>query len=130
MSYQLLKTIHIASIILSLGLFMIRGALSLLSINWHRWKPLRFLPHFIDTILLISAIWLAIWIQQYPFTHAWLTAKVLVLVVYIILGSIALKPGLPVLKRATFLLLALASFAYIVGAARLHHPASWLSQYF
>ena len=36
----------------------------------------RVLPHIIDTLFLVSAVWLAVMIRQYPFTDAWLTAKI------------------------------------------------------
>ena len=62
-----------------------------------RW--VRILPHAIDTILLASAIGLTILLEQYPFVHAWLTAKVLALVAYIVSGSLALKHARTVVSR-------------------------------
>ena len=49
--------------------------------------PLRYLSYTIDTVLLTAALMLATILHQYPFVHAWLTVKVLLLVVYIVLGS-------------------------------------------
>ena len=47
----------------------------------------------------------------------WLTAKVLALGVYIVLGTLALKRGKTRGVRTFALLMALATFAYIVAVA-------------
>ncbi len=78
-------------------------------------------PHIIDTVLLASAIALTLRIQQYPFTHDWLTAKVLGLLLYIALGMIALKRGRSRRVRLLAWLAALAVFLYIVAVAVTHH---------
>jgi len=82
----------------------------------------RVLPHVIDTVLLISAIALVVRTQQYPFVHGWLTAKILALLVYIILGGIALKRGRTLTIRLTALLGALVTLAYIFGVAWTRQP--------
>ena len=61
--------------------------------RWHMAAPLRYLSYTIDTVLLTAALMLATMLHQYPFVHGWLTAKVLLLVVYVVLGSYALKRG-------------------------------------
>lgn len=64
--------------------------------------------------------------EQYPFVHDWLTAKVLGLIVYIILGSIALKYGPTKPIRAMAWVAALAVFGYIVSVALTHTPRGFL----
>ena len=71
----------------------------------------------VDTLLLTSALGRVFWSGQYPFVQTWLTAKVLALVAYIVLGTIALKRGKTKGVRAFALLAALATFAYIVAVA-------------
>ena len=80
-----------------------------------RW--VKVVPHVVDTLLLGSALVMVFWSGQYPFVQPWLTAKVLALVVYIVLGTIALKRGKTRGVRAFALLAALATFAYIVAVA-------------
>lgn len=75
------------------------------------------LPHVVDTTLLGSAVTLAILGGQYPFQQNWLSAKVLALLLYIVLGSMALKRGRTPAIRAAALAGALAVFAYIVAVA-------------
>ena len=81
-----------------------------------RW--VRVVPHVVDTLLLTSALVLVFWSAQYPFVQTWLTAKVLALVAYIVLGTIALKRGKSKGVRSFALLAALATFAYIVAVAQ------------
>lgn len=80
-----------------------------------RW--VRILPHVIDTLLLGSALIMVFWSGQYPFAQPWLTAKFIALIVYIGLGTIAIKRGKTMTTRRCALLAALATFAYIVAVA-------------
>ena len=57
------------------------------------------------------------WSGQYPFAQSWLTAKVIALIVYIALGTIALKRGKTKAVRSGALLAAIVTFAYIVSVA-------------
>ncbi|MES1262911.1 MAG: SirB2 family protein, partial [Peristeroidobacter soli] len=52
----------------------------------------------------------------------WLTTKVLLLVVYVILGSYALKRGSTRAVRARAYAAALLVFAFIISIARAHDP--------
>jgi len=124
MSYFAIRDVHVTCVILSISLFVLRGGLQLAGVDWRRWKPLRFLPHLVDTLLLSSAIWLACLLHQYPFVDAWLTAKFLALVAYVLLGRQALRVGTQTLRRALFFGAAVLSVSYIVGVA-LTHSASW-----
>jgi len=77
----------------------------------------RVLPHVVDTVLLASAIALAVISGQYPLTQGWLTAKVLGLLAYIVLGTIALKRGRTPAIRITAFSGALLVFFYIAAVA-------------
>lgn len=87
-------------------------------------KWVKILPHINDTILLITAIMLALSLQQYPFTHDWLTAKFIALISYIIFGMFALKRAKEMKNKVVFFVLALLTFAYIIGTA-LNRTVSW-----
>lgn len=80
------------------------------------------LPHVIDTVLLASAIGLAILIRQYRGVNSWLTAKVVGVVAYIVLGSIALKRGRNRRVRLLAWIAALLAFGYIVLVAHRRDP--------
>jgi uncharacterized membrane protein SirB2 len=80
----------------------------------------------VDTVLLLSAIWLAVQLQQVPFRDGWLGAKILGLLLYIVLGGIALKRGRTKTMRIGAFAAALAVFAYIVAVARTRNPLPWV----
>lgn len=128
-AYLWVRTLHVACVILSLAGFAARGALMLAESPLLNARWVRVAPHVVDTVLLASAAWLAWVLQQYPFVHGWLTAKVLGLLAYIGFGMVALRRGRTKRLRAVFLALALASASYVVWVALTRDPAgplAWL----
>jgi uncharacterized membrane protein SirB2 len=123
MEYTLLKAIHVTSAILSISGFAARGVLMLRDSPLLKARFVRIAPHVVDTVLLGSAIALAWLTAQYPFVLPWLTAKVIGLFAYIVLGSIALSRGRTKPVRAIAFLLALCTALYIVSVALLRTPA-------
>lgn len=117
MNYLALKHIHITFALLSGGFFLLRGLWMLLESPLLQRRWVKVVPHVVDTLLLASALGLVFWSGQYPFAQGWLTAKVLALLAYIVLGTIALKRGRTRGVRSFALLAALATFAYIVAVA-------------
>jgi uncharacterized membrane protein SirB2 len=113
-----LKHLHMLCALLSLAGFTLRGIWMLADSPMLQKKFVRIAPHIIDTLLLVTAFWLAFTISQYPFFTGWLTAKLLALIVYIVLGMIALKKGKTKAMRGVAFVLALVTFAYIFGVAR------------
>ena len=87
-------------------------------------KWVKILPHVNDTVLLITAIFLTMGIHQYPFTHDWLTAKLVALFFYIGFGMFALKRAKDKKNKVLFFILALLTFSYIVGVA-ITRSANW-----
>src|SRR6185312_4199771 len=122
MSYLLLKQLHVACAFISIGGFALRGALMLRDSPLLQSAFARVAPHVVDTVLLASAVALAWLSGQYPFSQGWLTAKVLALVAYIVLGSVALKRGRSRAMRATAFVFALAFGCYIVSVAFTRNP--------
>jgi len=125
LSYATLKAVHIASAATSLVLFVLRGAWMIGAPQRLKRRWVRIVPHVVDTVLLVSAIGLAVMIGNYPGTHGWLTAKVVGLIGYIVLGSIALKRGRTQRVRVAAFAAALAMFAYIVSVAITKSPAGF-----
>jgi uncharacterized membrane protein SirB2 len=125
--YILVKYIHVVSVALSLAGFFLRGLLLVRasSLMTRRW--IRVLPHINDTILLTAALSLVLMSGQYPFVDAWLTAKVLGLTAYIILGSLALRPGSTTKVRILAWLAALAVFGWILSVALTRQPLGFLA---
>ncbi|GIZ50028.1 SirB2 family protein [Noviherbaspirillum aridicola] len=122
MSYLAIKHMHMSFAILSGLLFLGRGIMMLAGSTLLQKRVLRIAPHVIDTLLLASALALVFISGMYPFVQAWLTAKVLALVGYIVAGSVALRPGRSRGVRATAFVVALLLFAYILKVAVTKQP--------
>jgi uncharacterized membrane protein SirB2 len=121
--YPDIKWVHVTSVLASGLLFLMRGSLVLAGQERiAMFAPLRYLSYTIDTVLLTAALMLMSVLQQYPFVHHWLTVKVLLLVGYIVLGSMALRRASSRSQRAAYFVAALATFAMMYGVARAHHP--------
>ncbi|HEY9099298.1 MAG TPA: SirB2 family protein [Thiobacillus sp.] len=122
MDYSLLKQLHLATIGITLALFVLRGFWMMTRSPRLQARWVRIVPHVNDTILLASGISLSILIQQYPLTHSWLTAKLFALMLYIVLGTVALKHGKSQGQRIAAWVAALLVFGYMVAVAITHTP--------
>lgn len=116
-SYIAIKHFHIACAVISISLFMLRGIRMLRDSPSLQGSWLKVVPHLVDTLLLASALAMVIWSHQYPLAQSWLTAKLIALIAYILLGTVALKRGRTKGIRLLAFLAALAVFAYIVTVA-------------
>ena len=124
--YPQVKAVHVHAVIASGALFAVRGGASLLGAGWPRhWLP-RYASYTIDTVLLTAATMLFAMLPGAMFANGWLATKLVLLVVYIVLGALAMRPRFPRKRRALLYIAALAVFACMFGIARLHHPAGWL----
>jgi len=122
MNYLAIKHVHITCAAISISFFIVRGIWMLLDSEHLQRRWVRIVPHILDTLLLASAITMAIWSAQYPFSQNWLTAKVIALAAYILLGAIALKRGKTKAVRACAFIGAVLVFAYIVAVAITRQP--------
>lgn len=125
--YLHIKLLHIYCVIASGGLFLLRGSLLLNGLSFGNHALLRWLSYAIDTTLLTAALMLLSVLRLNPFTQPWLASKIVLLLVYIVLGSYALKRGRSRRTRLLCFLSALAVYALIYGIARAHHPLAWLA---
>ena len=121
----MIKLIHMSTAFISITFFMVRGFWVFNNAEMMNKKWVKIVPHINDTILLVTAIILAVGIQQYPFTHDWLTAKFIALLLYIVFGTLALKRAKELKNKMVFFILSLLIFSYIIGVA-LTRTAGWL----
>lgn len=122
MSYTALKIIHITSAIFSYILFTIRGLWMMQDSPRLQRRWIKILPHVIDTILLVSAVTLVTMIQQYPGINTWLSAKVGGVLLYIMLGMMALRFGKTRKIKTISWIAAQIVFFYIVLVALTKNP--------
>jgi uncharacterized membrane protein SirB2 len=124
-AYLGVRALHAGSAVLSIAGFAARGALMLMESPILHKRFVRVAPHVVDTLLLASAAWLAWFLGQVPFVHAWITAKVVALLLYIVLGMFALRRGRTKRVRIVAFGGALAAAAYIVAVALTRDATPW-----
>jgi uncharacterized membrane protein SirB2 len=120
-----IRVLHVSCVALSYGLFFLRGLWVLKASPIMRQRWVRVAPHLIDTVLLGSAITLAVMLDISPLAAPWLMAKIIALLLYIILGTIALKHGKTPRTRLVAWFAAQAVFFYIVITALTRDPLPW-----
>ncbi|WP_223177112.1 SirB2 family protein [Sphingomonas rhizophila] len=125
--YLPIRHVHIGAVALSGALFLVRTiGHNFLGATWPKALPLRILVWSVDMVLLTAALMLTTIVQQYPFVDGWLTMKVVLLVLYIMLGTWAFRAE----KKSTRLwsmAAALAVFGFIITVARAHDPLGLLA---
>jgi len=121
--YLQIKWVHIFAVLCSGSLFFVRGLMLLNDMKVAMSAPVRYLSYCIDTVLLTAALMLATMLPSAMFANGWLLEKIILLVVYIVLGSFALKRGRSRKSRALFFVAAVSVFAFMISVARMHHPA-------
>jgi uncharacterized membrane protein SirB2 len=121
------KSIHLITVTITIVFFLLRGVWMVRQSKLLQTKPVKILPHVNDTVLLLSALWAASMIGQYPFVDAWLTAKLLGVVVYIVLGAIALTYGKTQRQKHVAFVAALLAFGYVVAVAACRNPLACMS---
>jgi uncharacterized membrane protein SirB2 len=120
--YLLAKHVHVTTVLITLTLFLMRGVWMLVDSPRLAKRWVRIVPHVNDTVLLTSAVALAVMLYRYPLAQGWITAKVAALIVYIGLGMLALRPGRDRRLRAAAWVAALVVFGYIVSVAFTKNP--------
>jgi len=120
--YLGLRHAHIGLALLSVTIFILRGGLMLADSPARHTPWLRYSSMLVDTLLLTAALMLTSVIHQYPFATGWLTMKVALLVVYVVLGSVGLRRGRTRAVRAIAFAAALLTVGFIFTVARAHHP--------
>lgn len=125
--YGFIKSAHIYCVVLSIGLFIVRGLwIIVLRKDWSGALWLN-LPRLVDSLLLLSAITLMILSGLYPGVYGWITVKLLFVLIYIFLGMVALHWA----KRRSYQLMAfvfaLLSVFYVVGIALSKNPVFFIA---
>ncbi len=123
--YSFIKIIHISTVSFTGFYFILRGLSQFKHQQWYRKRWARRISQYNDTVLLLSGISMAVIIDQYPFINSWLTAKFLLLIVYILLGMLAFYWLHNKKQKMIAWLFALLVYSYIIGVAINKNPA-WI----
>ncbi|MDK1289405.1 SirB2 family protein [Pseudoalteromonas umbrosa] len=116
MDYLFLKHTHMMFAALSIILFYTRSVSRLTSGKLANNKVLFITSHGVDTLLLVSAVYLAVTLGMKPSSQPWLMEKIILVVGYIGLGFVVAKSKhkskqIPALIGATAALLAIGYLA-------------------
>jgi len=112
---------------LAISGFLLRGYWMMSGSSLRNNRASKTVPHMIDALFFGTGVWLIVesnlaWTQQ-----AWLLAKFAGLLGYIGFGMIAFRFGKSSEIRMIAFVAAVASFAFVVGAALMKSPLSWFA---
>ena len=124
--YPQIRFAHIGFVTASGTLFALRAVATTAGARWSASKAARRASWLIDTGLLAAALLLLYVLQLNPFVVPWLAAKIVLLLVYIGLGTMALRRARSTSSRIAWSIAALACFGMIVSIARAHDPLGFL----
>jgi uncharacterized membrane protein SirB2 len=128
--YPQIKLAHVATVFSSGTLFLIRGLLVQTGrSDWALSATPRYLSYAIDTALLIAALMLLTILPAASYANGWLAAKVTLLLVYIVLGSFALKRAATQRNRFGYFVAALLIYGFMLTIAWAHQPLGLLSSW-
>ena len=125
--YLALKTVHVICATITISGFILRGIWMLRDSTLLQHKLTRIAPHVVDTLFLLSGIFMLVIAAMNPFTQPWLLAKFAALIAYIVLGTIAIRRGPTKNARVVAFVAAIAVFGYVIGVGMSRSPASWLA---
>ena len=129
--YAEIRVAHVAAVLTSGSLFVLRGILVQAGRSQWALAPLpRYLSYAVDTTLLMAALMLLTLPPAAAFGNGWLVAKLLLLPPYVVLGWFALRSGSGGRRLAAFCG-ALLAYVCMFAIARTHDPLAplrmWLS---
>ena len=122
-----MKTIHVTCVVLSFAGFFVRGIWMLRDSTRLQQRWVKTTPHIVDTLLLVSAIILAVQFRFSPLEQPWLLAKIIALLVYIGAGMVALRFGRSKTVRLYAWLFGLLTILYIVSVALSKSAFGWFA---
>jgi uncharacterized membrane protein SirB2 len=121
--YSLIRTAHVAAVLASGALFLLRGLMvSAGRREWALTPLLRYLSYTIDTALLAAAVMLVCILPSTVYGNGWLAAKLAILPVYVVLGWLALRRAEPARRQLAYLAAALFAYGSMFAIARAHDP--------
>ncbi len=121
-AYPVVRWLHITLVCTSGTLFVLRGISVLRGAAWPMTPVVRRTSVLIDSALLGAALTLLYILQLNPFAVGWLATKIVLLLLYIVLGTFALKRARSQGARLLCFLAAVSCLGYMVTVAVAHHP--------
>lgn len=120
--YVALRHAHVGFVTASGSLFALRALAHLAGARWPLSRAARVASWIVDTALLGAGIMLWTALRIHPWEQSWLGVKLLLLLVYIGLGTMALRRARTPASRLGWTLAALGCFGFMVSVALTHDP--------
>lgn len=120
--YPQIRSVHVTAVLASGTIFLVRGIAVQARAAWPLAAPVRYASYAVDTVLLAAGVTLAAILPRAMFASGWLTVKLALVVVYILLGTLALKRAHTPRGRLLCLIAALCTYAIIIIVAWTHSP--------
>jgi len=116
--YLFIKTLHISTVALSIGLLLFRTVLLLRSSKLLKNRFLKLIPHINDSLLLITAITM-LFTSEYISSGnmEWIYAKVSAMILYIVTGIYLFRYANSNRQIVYLLALAIILYLYIIQTA-------------
>ncbi len=124
--YLFVKKLHVISVLLTISGFALRGYWMLTGSALLNRRLTKVLPPVVDTVLLLSGLIMVVTSGLSPLANPWLAVKLSAVIMYILLGSVALERGRTGNIRAAAFILALLMVFYIVTVALTRNPTAFL----
>ena len=124
---EIIKTIHVTCALISFAGFFVRGIWMLRDSTLLQQRWVKITPHIVDTLLLVSAIILAVQLRLSPLEQPWLMVKIIALLLYIGAGMVALRFGRSKTVRLYAWLFGLATILYIMSVATSKSVLGWFA---
>lgn len=125
--YLIIKNIHITFATLTIIGFLLRAYWKMSGSSLHQNRATKIVPHTIDALFLATGVWLITMLDMNPLLHPWLLVKFVAILAYVGLGMVAFRFGRTPRIRSLAFIGALVAFAFVVGAALVKSPMSWLA---
>jgi|SRR5690625_170995 len=124
MYYYSIKHFHILFVVLSMMLLLVR---SLGLGRWGQWveqRWLKLLHYFVNSMMVLLGFTLAAMIGA---SQPWILMKILGLALYLLTALLAVQPQRSASSRLLALVVTVLVYAYTIGVAINHSPASWFA---
>ncbi|MGI9236571.1 MAG: SirB2 family protein [Woeseiaceae bacterium] len=126
MTYLWIRHLHTLLAVITISGFLLRGYWMLTGSDRLARRMTRIAPHVLDTLFLASGIAMLFIASLNPLGESWLIAKFVGLILYVLLGTVAIRRGDTRQVRAVAFAAAIVAFGYVAGVALTKSPASWI----
>ena len=124
--YPFWLQVHFFSVLASVSLFATRGVAVLLGMRWPMLPACRVTSVMIDVVLLSAGVTLWWLVSHNPINESWLAVKLVLLPMYVALGTMALKQADSTLTRLFFYLAALSCVGYMFMTGMTRNALWWI----